>query len=102
MDHWQRVLPMRVLEVEYEETVAGPGTRGAAAGRVVRPGTGNRLRLAFHEGKRPVRTASVSRVRQPIYNRSVARRGSTTSLRLQAPCSTDSGEGQRPINSFPA
>jgi hypothetical protein len=29
--------------------------------------------LAFHEGKRPVRTASVSQVRQPIYKRSVAR-----------------------------
>ena len=29
--------------------------------------------MAFHEGKRPVRTASVSQVRQPIYTRSVAR-----------------------------
>jgi hypothetical protein len=29
--------------------------------------------LAFHEAKRPVRTASVSQVRQPIYQRSVAR-----------------------------
>jgi hypothetical protein len=29
--------------------------------------------LAFHERKRPVRTASVSQVRQPIYTRSVAR-----------------------------
>jgi hypothetical protein len=29
--------------------------------------------LAFHEGKWPVRTASVTQVRQPIYQRSVAR-----------------------------
>jgi hypothetical protein len=29
--------------------------------------------LAFHELQRPVRTASVTQVRQPIYNRSVAR-----------------------------
>ena len=29
--------------------------------------------LDFHEGQRPVRTASVSQVRQPIYQRSVAR-----------------------------
>jgi hypothetical protein len=29
--------------------------------------------LQFHEGNRPVRTASVSQVRQPIYRRSVAR-----------------------------
>jgi hypothetical protein len=29
--------------------------------------------LAFHKTKRPVRTASVSQVRQPLYTRSVAR-----------------------------
>jgi hypothetical protein len=29
--------------------------------------------LKFHEGLRPVRTASVSQVRQPIYRRSVGR-----------------------------
>jgi len=29
--------------------------------------------LAFHEFKRPVRTASVTQVRQPVYKRSVAR-----------------------------
>ena len=72
MDHWQRVLPVRVLEVEYEETVAD---LEKVARRLVEwcglewePDC-----LKFHEGKRPVRTASVSQVRQPIYNRSVAR-----------------------------
>ncbi len=62
----------QVLEVEYEETVADPE---AVARRLVafcgldqEPGC-----LAFHEGKRPVRTASVSQVRQPISTRSVAR-----------------------------
>jgi len=29
--------------------------------------------LAFHETRRPVRTASVAQVREPIYRRSVAR-----------------------------
>jgi hypothetical protein len=29
--------------------------------------------LAFHKTKRPVRTASVTQVRQPVYTRSVAR-----------------------------
>jgi hypothetical protein len=29
--------------------------------------------LAFHENRRPVRTASVTQVRQPIYKKSVAR-----------------------------
>jgi hypothetical protein len=29
--------------------------------------------VRFHEGRRPVRTASVAQVRQPIYGQSVAR-----------------------------
>jgi hypothetical protein len=59
-----------VLEVDYEETVAD--LEGVArrlvdwCGLEWEPGC-----LAFHEGKRPVRTASVSQVRQPIYTRSV-------------------------------
>jgi hypothetical protein len=72
MDHWRRVLPVPVLEVDYEETVAD---LDGVAWRLVgwcglewEPGC-----LAFHEGKRPVRTASVTQVRQPIYRRSVAR-----------------------------
>ena len=72
MEHWRAVLPVSVLEVHYEETVADlPG----AARRLVEwcgldwePAC-----LAFHEGKRPVRTASVVQVRQPVYTRSVAR-----------------------------
>jgi tetratricopeptide (TPR) repeat protein len=72
MDHWQRVLPAAVLEVDYEETVRdleGVARRLVAwCGLGWEPGC-----LAFHEGKRPVRTASVSQVRQPLYTRSVAR-----------------------------
>jgi tetratricopeptide (TPR) repeat protein len=72
MEHWQRVLPVRLLDVEYEESVAD--LEGVArrlvdwCGLDWQPGC-----LAFHEGKRPVRTASVSQVRQPIYQRSLAR-----------------------------
>jgi tetratricopeptide (TPR) repeat protein len=72
MDHWRRVLPVSVLEVDYEETVTD--LEGVArrlvewCGLEWEPGC-----LAFHEGRRPVRTASVSQVRQPIYTRSVAR-----------------------------
>jgi tetratricopeptide (TPR) repeat protein len=72
MEHWQRVLPTPIFEVEYEDTVAD--LEGVAR-RLVdwcdlewQPAC-----LAFHEVKRPVRTASVTQVRQPIYNRSVAR-----------------------------
>jgi len=61
-----------LLEVDYEETVAdleGVARRLVAwCGLEWEPAC-----LAFHENRRPVRTASVSQVRQPIYQRSVAR-----------------------------
>jgi tetratricopeptide (TPR) repeat protein len=72
MEHWRAVLPVPVLEVDYEETVAdleGVARRLLAwCGLDWEPAC-----LAFHEGRRPVRTASVTQVRQPIYSRSVAR-----------------------------
>jgi tetratricopeptide (TPR) repeat protein len=72
MEHWRRVLPVPVLEVDYEETVAD--LEGVARRLVDWCGLEwEPACLAFHEGKRPVRTASVSQVRQPIYQRSVAR-----------------------------
>ncbi len=71
-DHWKQVLPVPVLEVDYEETVAD--LEGVARRLVGWCGLDwEPACLAFHEGKRPVRTASVSQVRQPIYKRSVAR-----------------------------
>ncbi len=72
MEHWRRVLPLSVYEIDYEETVAD--LEGAARRLVAwcgldwEPGC-----LKFHESNRPVRTASVTQVRQPIYQRSVAR-----------------------------
>jgi tetratricopeptide (TPR) repeat protein len=72
MDHWRRVLPVPVLEVDYEETVAD--LEGVARRLVSWCGLEwEPACLSFHEGKRPVRTASVTQVRQPIYTRSVAR-----------------------------
>jgi hypothetical protein len=72
MIHWRRVLPVPILEVDYEETVAdleGVARRLVAwCGLEWEPGC-----LAFYEGKGPVRTASVVQVRQPIYTRSVGR-----------------------------
>jgi tetratricopeptide (TPR) repeat protein len=72
MAHWRRVLPVPVIEVNYEETVAD--LEGVA--RLLLSGCGLEWEpacLRFHEGKRPVRTASVSQVRQPLYTRSVGR-----------------------------
>ncbi|HEX5273395.1 MAG TPA: tetratricopeptide repeat protein, partial [Gemmataceae bacterium] len=62
MDHWKRVLPVPLLEVDYEETVAD--LEGVARRLVTFCGLEwETACLAFHEGKRPVRTASVSQVR---------------------------------------
>jgi tetratricopeptide (TPR) repeat protein len=72
MEHWRQVLPVPVLEVDYEETVAdleGVARRLVAwCGLEWEPAC-----LRFHEGRRPVRTASVMQVRQPIYTQAVAR-----------------------------
>jgi tetratricopeptide (TPR) repeat protein len=72
MQYWRSVLPVEMLEVDYEDTVSDVE---ATARRLVKwcgldwePAC-----VAFHEGKQPVRTASVSQVRQPIYRRSVGR-----------------------------
>ena len=72
MEHWQRVLPLTMLEVSYEETVAD--LEGTARRLVAWCGLEwDPACLAFHQGKRLVRTASITQVRQPIYRRSVAR-----------------------------
>ncbi len=72
MDHWRSVLPVPIHEVDYEETVAdleGVARRlVAACGLEWQPAC-----LEFHRNQRPVRTASVTQVRQPIYGRSVGR-----------------------------
>ncbi|HVO48424.1 MAG TPA: sulfotransferase [Steroidobacteraceae bacterium] len=66
MDHWDRVLPHRVFHLSYEGLVAEPEA-------VVRNLLAHcRLPyepqcLAFHETRRPIRTASSEQVRQPLY-----------------------------------
>jgi tetratricopeptide (TPR) repeat protein len=72
MAHWRSVLPGSMLEVDYEETVndleAVARRLTAWCGLDWEPAC-----LDFHKTSRPVRTASVMQVRQPIYTRSVAR-----------------------------
>lgn len=72
MAHWRAVLPTPMLEIDYEETVAD---LESVARRLVEwcgldwePAC-----LDFHKTARPVRTASVTQVRQPLYTRSVDR-----------------------------
>jgi hypothetical protein len=72
MDHWRAVLPVPIHEVDYEEVVADLNAVArrlvAACGLDWEPGC-----LEFHRTQRPIRTASVVQVRQPIYSGSVAR-----------------------------
>ena len=72
MKHWRSVLPVPIHEVDYEETVddleAVARRLVAACGLDWEPAC-----LDFHRNERPIRTASVTQVRQPVYKRSVAR-----------------------------
>ena len=72
MEHWRNVLPVPLLEVDYESTVAD---LEATARRLI-DWCGLAWEdscLNFHERRNPVRTASVNQVRKPIYQRSVGR-----------------------------
>jgi tetratricopeptide (TPR) repeat protein len=72
MDHWRKVLPVPVLEIEYEQTVED--LEGVARKMIEYCGLEwEPACLAFHESKRTVRTASLSQVRQPVYKKSVQR-----------------------------
>jgi tetratricopeptide (TPR) repeat protein len=72
MDHWKAVLPVPLLDVHYEEMVEDLENvaRRAVAflGLEWEPAC-----LEYYRNQRPVRTASLTQVRQPIYRRSVAR-----------------------------
>ena len=68
--HWHRVLPGKVLDVHYEETVGDLETQV----RRILDHCGLPFEAAclrFHETQRAVRTASSEQVRQPIYNRAL-------------------------------
>ncbi|MFI5459859.1 MAG: tetratricopeptide repeat-containing sulfotransferase family protein [Isosphaerales bacterium] len=72
MDHWRAVPHVPIVDVDYEETVSDLESVArrmvAACGLDWEPAC-----LDFYRNERPVRTASLTQVRQPIYQRSVAR-----------------------------
>lgn len=73
MAHWRSALPAgRILDVRYEDVVADVEQQ---ARRIIAycglPWTDRCL--SFHETERPVRTASATQVRQPIYKSAVGR-----------------------------
>jgi tetratricopeptide (TPR) repeat protein len=73
MEHWRTVLPPgAMLEVQYEDLVQD--FEGQARRLVDYCGLAWDARcLAFHQTSRPVRTASVTQVRQPIYRSAIGR-----------------------------
>ena len=70
MDHWDKVLPGRVLKMQYEEVVADTENQVHRlldyCGLPFEEGC-----LRFYETERAVRTASSEQVRQPIYSAAV-------------------------------
>jgi tetratricopeptide (TPR) repeat protein len=73
MAHWHRVLPPgRILDVRYEDVV--DDLEGQARRIIAHCGLDWDARcLGFHRTERPVRTASATQVRQPIYRSSIGR-----------------------------
>jgi tetratricopeptide (TPR) repeat protein len=73
MAHWREVLPQdRFIEVDYEAVVED--LEGEARRLIAFLGLPwDDACLRFYQSKRPVRTASVNQVRQPIYRSSVGR-----------------------------
>ena len=72
MDHWKKVFPAAIFEVDYADTVSDlegtPRMLLDACGLEWDP-----MCLEFHRTQRAVHTASLTQVRQPIYKTSVAR-----------------------------
>jgi Flp pilus assembly protein TadD len=72
MGHWRRVLPVAIHPVDYEQTVAD--LEGVARRLVDACGLSwEPACLNFHRTRRPIRTASASQVRQPVYQHAVGR-----------------------------
>ncbi|MFQ6007226.1 MAG: sulfotransferase, partial [Woeseia sp.] len=70
MDHWHKVLPGKVLDVQYEAVVADLETQV----RRILDYCGlpfDEACLRFYETERAIRTASSEQVRRPIYSSSV-------------------------------
>jgi tetratricopeptide (TPR) repeat protein len=66
MDHWDAVLPGKVLHVSYEELVREPHDQIRRL--LAHCGLEFDARcLEFHQTQRPIRTASSEQVRQPLY-----------------------------------
>jgi hypothetical protein len=72
MEHWSSLFPSDIFEVQYEDLVMNQ----EKVSRQLIEHLGlewDENCLNFHNNKRPVRTTSISQVRQPIYRNSINR-----------------------------
>ncbi len=70
MTHWQEVLPLQILDIEYEDMVQNQEAVSAKA--IAHIGLGWDVAcLSPHKNQRAVKTASLWQVRQPVYGSSV-------------------------------
>jgi tetratricopeptide (TPR) repeat protein len=73
MAHWRAVLPPgAMLEVQYEDLVGDLETQARRLVRYCGLGWDERC-LSFHQTQRPVQTASLVQVREPLHAKSVGR-----------------------------
>lgn len=72
MMHWRQVLPLKMLDVQYEATVADLNGEARRLMDFLEVPWDSRC-LDFHSSDRAVQTPSRWQVRQPIYSRSVNR-----------------------------
>jgi len=70
MEHWDNVLPGKVLRVQYEDNVADQENQARRMIEHCGLEWEDQV-LRFYETERAVKTASSEQVRQPIYNKSV-------------------------------
>jgi hypothetical protein len=100
MRHWARVLPLPILEVNYEEIVDDPEREIRRIIDFAGLPFDDRC-LRFYESASVVRTASVNQIRNPIYRGSVGRwrryaRHLTPLVFELAKSATDDRRRQRP------
>ncbi len=72
MRHWQRVLPITIFDLDYEDMVQNPEPTARRLLEHCGLTWDDRV-MSFHQTNRAVSTASNHQVRQPIYTSSLAR-----------------------------
>lgn len=72
MAHWRKALDVALFEIDYEDLVRDPETYGRSLVEFCGLKWDRRC-LEFYKSERPVATASLRQVREPIYTASVGR-----------------------------